>query len=213
MTSLHTALPVLGIYLAAVVSPGPNFYLLTQTTLAYSRKAGLQTALGFTCGAAIYVAAGFLGLTAFISRTTWLYIGLRLAGGGYILFIGLRILRRLSINHRTAANQADHPSPAGEKAAFTNGLVTMLTNPKAGLLMLSLFATAIDPQSPSAARWIIAAGMPLLTLTWHSGVALFFSNSGFRRAYTKFGQIINPLLGLILVIFGIQILLSTGNPP
>ncbi len=211
MSPIQNALPVLGIYLAAVVSPGPNFYLLAQTTLAHSRRAGLLTALGFSTGAAIFVAFGFLGITAVIGRTPILFTGLRLLGGAYILGIGLRIVwRRFRVSSGTESTKTTPLHPGADRA-FTTGLITMLTNPKAGLLMLSLFTSAIDPDSPAAARWIMAAGMPLLTLAWHSSVALLLSHGKFRRGYGRSGKIIEPLLGLLLIYFGFRILLTAGT--
>ena len=58
-----------GIHLLAVMSPGPNFVVISRNALAYSRRSGLFTTLGVTSGVFILLAAGFLGITALIPQS------------------------------------------------------------------------------------------------------------------------------------------------
>ena len=46
----------------AIVSPGPNFILVTNTALGQSRRAGLLTALGVATGSGLFALAGLVSL-------------------------------------------------------------------------------------------------------------------------------------------------------
>ena len=77
-------LPILAqiavIYLIAAASPGPNFFMITQLSLAGRRSLGAASALGVCTASMIWVTLAMLGLAAVLQRLEWLYSGVRIAG-------------------------------------------------------------------------------------------------------------------------------------
>jgi threonine/homoserine/homoserine lactone efflux protein len=66
---LSLILPILGIHLLALMSPGPSTILIIKNSLGNSRKAGLATALGIGIGESIHVLYSILGLGYIISQS------------------------------------------------------------------------------------------------------------------------------------------------
>ena len=100
MTSSHTVLlSVVGIWTLAVITPGPNFLLTVQTAVARSRSAALWSVLGTSCGTAIWGLSGFFGITLLFRTAPWLYGALKLLGGAYLIYLGVRLLGRRAPHH------------------------------------------------------------------------------------------------------------------
>ncbi len=54
---------------------------------------GLAAALGMGLGGVVFSALALAGLTALLSQFEWLYLALKVAGGGYLAYIAFKIWR------------------------------------------------------------------------------------------------------------------------
>src|ERR1700688_4635019 len=94
MTSM--LLPILTValaHLAAAMSPGPSFLLVARTAVGVSRRAGLAAALAMGVGASLWAAAALVGLAVIFAQFDWLYIGAKITGGVFLIWIAIRIWR------------------------------------------------------------------------------------------------------------------------
>jgi len=145
---ITTLLGLLGVLTLGLLSPGPDFLLILRNSLGPTAARGLGTAAGIALGLAVQVAAislGFAALPAPAMRA------LQLAGAAYLAYLGLRALL-------TRPSSATDPDPSHNsvirpyheivqlaRSGFTNGLVCNLTNPKAFLFFVGLFAQVLPP--------------------------------------------------------------------
>jgi len=74
-------------------SPGPSFVMVARTAASAGRSNGLNAALGMGLGALLFAAASLLGLNALFLAVPALYIGLKVVGGLYLAYLGVRIWR------------------------------------------------------------------------------------------------------------------------
>src|SRR5689334_2648501 len=81
------------IWLAAVVSPGPNFLVVSRLALARSRRLAIGATFGIALGSLIYAALTMFGLSALILRFAWLGDTLRIVGGAYLVWLGIQVWR------------------------------------------------------------------------------------------------------------------------
>lgn len=86
MEHLTSIFLVIGLFLLGVISPGPNFLIVTQQSLNNGQKAGFMTGLGVAFGDLIYAAAGLFGLATVISLVGWLFGLIKILGGIYLIF-------------------------------------------------------------------------------------------------------------------------------
>ena len=71
MDSTFLIVGVIGVL--AVMSPGPDFLIVTRNSLLYYRRVGLATALGIAAGNIWWVIASVLGISLVISGTILLF--------------------------------------------------------------------------------------------------------------------------------------------
>lgn len=200
---------VLTIFTLAIVSPGPNFILVTKTSLTDSRRAGLYTALGVATGSGLFALAGLTGLLLIISTLPHFAITLRFLGGGYLAWLGIDMLihcrRSIVTRMATSPISATRLSPA---RAYRTGLLTNLTNPKAWAFYLSLFSLVVQPGTPATAKVALNVAMFFISLGWYTIVVLLISDSRIQPGFVRLQPVIQSCLGLLLIGLAIRLLLS-----
>lgn len=211
---METFLPLLtvaSITVLAVLSPGPNFVVITKNALIHSRQAGVYTALGVVAGNAIYVTAGVLGFTALVAQSEQLLTIIRLIGAAYLVYLGATLFLSTSklAGAATQSRSVIDPQTSSprfpKRSAFRSGLFTMLTNPTAALFYLATFTTVLPPETTLSVKVMAAITILLITLVWHPVLAWFFSNRRFQMIYSKSDKWINVTFSLLLVGLAIRI--------
>ena len=192
---------LIGFSIAAPV--GPIGALCIRRTLANGRAAGLVSGLGAATADAIYGCIAGFGLTfisgLLISQQLWL----KLIGGAFLCYLGVRTLLA-----RPAA-QAASASGAGLLGAYASTFFLTLTNPTTILSFLAVFAGL---GLASAAGSYGAAG--LLVLGVFIGSALWWlllsGGVGLLRARVTPATLVwvNRVSGIVILLFGIGALAS-----
>lgn len=84
---------VITITLLAVISPGPDFAIVSRNSLMLSRRAGVLTALGIGAGVLIHVAYTLVGVGLLIQSSLWPFNTIKLIGAVYLIYLGVKMLR------------------------------------------------------------------------------------------------------------------------
>src|SRR5438874_2029674 len=90
---LSQFLTVAVIHLLAVMSPGPDFAMVTRNSLLYSRKSGIYTSLGMSLGIMVHVTYCLLGIALIVSRSIVIFSIIKYVGAAYLMYIGYKSLR------------------------------------------------------------------------------------------------------------------------
>jgi len=206
-------IPFLGILAALTVgaiSPGPSFVFVSRTSLALSRRDGLAAALGMGVGGVIFAGLALFGLQAVLAQVAWLYAGLRLAGGLYLIYLAARLWRAAAAP-LIVADRAERRLPSLMRS-FSLGVATQLSNPKAAIVYGSIFAALLPPAPPA---WIFVALPPAVMLIesgWYTIVAATFSANGPRAAYLRGKRWIDRAAGGVMGVLGLRLLVETAQP-
>lgn len=210
MEPLTLVVTAAGIHLLAVMSPGPNFVVISRNSLAYSRRSGMFTTFGVTSGVFILLGAGFLGITALIAQSETAYNAVRLVGAAYLVVLGVRSLLEARTS-RVVAPTVDQAVAGrlGGGASFRMGFVTALTNPKAAVYLLAFFTTIISTNTGLGVKVTLLFLMPSITFSWYSLMAWLFSHPVLRRRYARFERWAHLVFGLLLVMLGAGVALSS----
>ena len=201
MSYAATLVSLAAVHLAANVSPGPNLILVTQVAAAQSRAAGLRAAMGLTTGAAIWAMAAVLGL-GLLTTIGWLQGVLRLLGGAYLIYLGLRLC--------VAASPPDgaRSMPPGRWRPFRLGVATNLANPMSLVFFGGIFAALLPADSPIWLRLSAVLVIVVDALVWYVLLALAFSAPRAQRVYGRARVWIDRVLGGALAFFGLRLILS-----
>jgi threonine/homoserine/homoserine lactone efflux protein len=209
MDAVLPLLAILGALAIGVVSPGPSFVLVARTAIAASRADGLAAALGMGLGGVLFGSLALLGLTALLMHAGWLYVALKLAGGAYLVYLGVLIWRGAKDSIAVAATEAAMRRNAAR--SFWIGLATQVSNPKTAVVYASVFAALMPPAPP---LWFILALPPLLFAIeagWYAVVALAFSAGRPRAAYLRAKTLIDRVAGTVLAALGIRLLYEAAR--
>src|ERR1043165_1528940 len=93
MENLSALLGVITALTVGVVSPGPSFVMIARTAVSSSRSDGVAAAVGMGTGGVLFAVAALVGLQAFLLAVPSLYLLLKVLGGLYLAYLGLRIWR------------------------------------------------------------------------------------------------------------------------
>jgi threonine efflux protein len=200
MTYLSTFVLTGGLYLLAAASPGPNFFIISQLSLAGARHRACLVAAGITAGSTLWASSAMAGLAALLLHLSWLSLALKLAGAAYLVWYGLKLLRGAA--KKGGEVPADTQPVPTTGHAFRTGLLTSLTNPKSGVFWTSVFATTLPVDAP---LWVYAATAPMIAVisaTWHVGIALVFTAGPIQSAYRRLRRPIDAACGAVLVVLG-----------
>jgi threonine/homoserine/homoserine lactone efflux protein len=159
-----------GAALMLAISPGPGmFYVLTRS-IKGGRFEGYVSALGTAVGGLFHVVAAALGLSAILMASTVLFSVIKYLGAAYLVYLGIHTL--LSKDDLTAVESG--PRRAG-KAAFTQGIVTEILNPKTALFFLAFIPQFIALDQPVVPQFIVLGCIAVLLNTSVDFVVASFS--------------------------------------
>ncbi|GAB2529124.1 LysE family translocator [Nocardia heshunensis] len=141
MIETTAVLGVAAAELGLVLTPGPNMMYLVSRTISQGRRAGLVSLAGVAVGFGTYMVAAAVGITAVFAMVPALYLAMKVAGAGYLLYLAWKILRPGGVSPFAPIELA----PDSTRRLFTMGLVTNLLNPKIAVLYMALIPQFVVP--------------------------------------------------------------------
>ena len=202
---------IAGVMLLACISPGPDMLAVTSHAFA-RRRAGVCAAAGIATSHALWATLAVFGLGLILARLAWLYEGIRIAGGVYLLYLGARTLmglRRPAGPPQAAAAPAAAKSPSQSGMhAYRRGLLVGLTNPKAAAFFGSLFVTLLPAHAPLWVHGATIVTVAAVSVGWFTSIALLFSTGSVQRGYARLRRPVDALMGSVLVALGARLALD-----
>ena len=192
------------------VTPGQDTLYIVGRTVAQGQRAGLLSVAGIASGTVVHTLAAAFGLSAILATSAAAFTVVKLAGAGYLVYLGMKLL----LQRRPAPAAADGVSFAEGSAVsiYRAGLFTNVLNPKVALFFMAFLPQFVAPDAPSrvlpflflGAVFIFNGTLWCLVLVWTAsamsrrltrseswGVALkratgvLFLGLGFRLAVSK----------------------------
>jgi threonine/homoserine/homoserine lactone efflux protein len=195
---------LIGFSIAAPV--GPIGVLCIRRTLAEGRIYGLVSGLGAATADATYGSVAGFGLTFISTFLVDQGIWLRLIGGLFLLYLGVRTFT----SHPAVTSSSEGKRDKSLLAAYASTLGLTLTNPATILSFAIVFAGLglATGSSDYADATLLVVGVFLGSASWwlllSGGVSLLRS----RFTYTGLWWV-NRVSGIIITGFGIIALIST----
>ena len=136
---------ILGVHLLALMSPGPDFFVVMQTAVSRTRKEALLCSLGVAIGMAFWAGLSLLGMHLLFEKYIWLQKVLIVLGGSYLIWMGFQLLKTSGsgVSDHELRDQSSLNHSSGQKA-FVRGLLTNLSNAKAIIYFSSVFSMMIS---------------------------------------------------------------------
>ncbi|MCB1390865.1 MAG: LysE family translocator [Rhodobacteraceae bacterium] len=199
MSLLPNFLTLAGMHLLMAMLPGPNTVVVSWLSATRSRRAGLLAVGGVVAATLVWIALALFGVGALLNEAGVLYRALRLAGAGYLLWIGFRMIRAGGKPPGAARPAFSHRNP------FATGLMTTLSNPKSAVFWTSVFLVAVPPQAPAWFYAAIPGWIGVQTGLWYGAVALVFSTGFARQRYLRVAGHLDRLAGGVMILLGLRL--------
>ncbi|AHB06579.1 MULTISPECIES: LysE family translocator [Pandoraea] len=210
MSASAAVLAILAALWLGAMIPGPSFVLVARNAIGQSRGDGLATALGMGAGGLVFGGVALAGLYTLLQAVEWLYIGLKIAGGVYLIYVASKIWR--DAGRPVTVHDAHSGLVRSGRKSFLMGLTTQLSNPKTAIWYGSIFA-ALLPQHPPLWCYIVLPPMVFaVECGWYTIVALCFSSEGPRGLYLRAKTWIDRIAAGAISLLGLRLILNASKP-
>jgi threonine/homoserine/homoserine lactone efflux protein len=189
-----------------VITPGVDMALVTKNALLHGRVAGQAAALGINVGIFFWTIAAALGLAAVIAASAAAFTAIKLAGALYLLYLGMRALLA---SRRAAAGSSAAARAVSTGAAFRQGVVSNLLNPKIAVFFTSLLPQFVDAGHANVRELLLLGAlfnaMGVVWLLIYAAVAAR-GRDLLRRPRAK--RALDRLSGIALIALGARLALE-----
>lgn len=199
-----------GLFLCAGIllnlTPGPDTVYILGRSIAHGRRVGIASALGIGIGSIFHTCAAAFGLSALLATSAWALTGVKLAGAGYLIFLGLRAL-----HHKQELQLPGNLKRTSPVAALKQGILTNVLNPKVALFFLAFLPQFIDAATPSKVIAFLVLGLTFVTTgtIWCLVLAWFAAtiSARLRRNLTVTAWL-NRLVGSLFIVLGLRLAIA-----
>ncbi|MFZ0216134.1 MAG: LysE family translocator [Candidatus Dormiibacterota bacterium] len=196
-----------------VIAPGPDMALVSRNALRGGVRLVAPTVLGVGTGTLGWSAASALGLATLLDRAAVLFSVLRLLGAAYLCLLGVLALRsalRRRTDERSSPRPAEWAGPVPRRrAAYVQGLVNNLLNPKAGVIFLTLFPQFLRPGDGPSRIVVMVAVFEGLLVGWLLVYGRTLAGLGASRAGRRLQRGLEAMAGVVLCGLGIRVAWET----
>ena len=196
---------LVALWLGAMI-PGPSFVLVARNAIGLSRSDGLATALGMGAGGIFFGGIALAGLYTLLQAVEWLYIGLKIAGGAYLIFVASNIWRGADRPITVDAMLSKRSGSA--RKSFWMGLTTQLSNPKTAIWYGSIFAALLPQHPPLWCYFVLPPLVFLVECGWYTIVALCFSSQGPREMYFRAKKWVDRIAAGAISVLGLRLIFT-----
>lgn len=217
-------LALLGLWIAGIVAPGPDVLVILRNASLGSRAAGVLTAVGVMTGNLVWITLSLTGVTVLIGRADPAQRIIQVAGALFLGWLGVNGIRAglagRAVPGRvpTATGGGPGTAPGEPQAApgrtvtpgrgFVLGLVTNLSNAKAIVFFVALFANVV----PAGALWwetaLVFVLLVAVGLAWFTVVAWVGSVRRLAAGFRRHGAAVELAAGVLFLVLALGLLLS-----
>lgn len=194
---------VAGLTVLIMISPGPDFALVARNTVIGGKSAGGWTSAGILTGNLVHLTYCLLGVGWLIANSIVAFTILKLAGGAYLIYLGVQGLRAEPIS----PEDIEVTVSQGRKW-WVQGLLNNLLNPKGPLFYLGVLAVFVQPDSSVLYLILLVCTTIGVSAAFWVLFVYVLQISGVRRRLHAAGTWVSRLLGAVLIALGIRLWLS-----
>lgn len=189
-------------HFVALLSPGPDFFLLTGYAIRYRLRGTVGLCIGIAAGNAVYIVLAIAGWSA-LRHTAHLFSVIELLGAGYLIWIGSHLVRSrpgpLSLKATTIA------APSLTKQLML-GLGSALLNPKNALFYLALMTSLSGASATLLQQSVSGVWMVTVVLVWDLLLVSLIGLPKIQRRLAGGVWLIERVAGAVLLAFALWII-------
>ena len=198
---MNEFITVIVLHLFAVMSPGPDYVLITRQSIRYGRRVALWSSGGIGVGILFHSFLAVTGILFLIASNESYLLFLKSICSVYLLYLGITSIINTSDFNKNRGEDNKWSNANG----FVAGMLTNITNVKALLFFITLFGVVLNGQTQGNLMFY-GLYMAFATFIWFSLLSYIFTSDAFKAQFLTFFKFFEKFLGLILVIIAIQLI-------
>ena len=197
-------LPLALVCALGAMSPGPSLAVVARHALRGGAGDGIVCAMAHGVGILLWALLMANGLGVLITeQPTWFY-AVQLAGAGFLLYLGIRVLLSQS-----SVVIPDEALPVSSKrCAGIEGFVIALSNPKIALFFAALFSQFIEPDATAFEKTLIASTAAGIDTLWYALVSMLLAQTAVLARLQRHATLLNRLFGGILIVLAASVVMT-----
>lgn len=191
-------------HFVALLSPGPDFFLIVQASLRLPRIYGVAIALGIAVANGIYVFVTIVWLEL-LRDYVMITEGLKYFGAVYLLFIGTSLLcsAKENIENKT---EGSFSAKKSLRFQFGIGFLSGILNPKNMVFYLSIFSLMIAESTGTSIRVLYGLWMFVVVFLWDVFLVYLLSYQSLQKCLRRKLFYVEKFSGTILISFGVSLI-------
>jgi threonine/homoserine/homoserine lactone efflux protein len=191
-----------------IVIPGPSVLFVVGRALACGRRVAVLTVAGNALGEYAQVIAVAFGVGALAEQSVAAFTTLKLAGGAYLIYLGVRTFRE---RKSLAAAIATPVAPRSDRRAFLEGATVGVTNPKTVVFLAAILPQFVNRTAGHIPVQILVLGAVFAAVAVVSDTIWAVAAGGFRTWFSRSPrrlELVGGAGGVAIVAVGAGLLLS-----
>ena len=194
------------------ITPGPDMLYIAGRTASQGFRSGLAAVMGINAGCLVHTAAGAIGFSAILMASAEAFFVVKLVGAGYLVYVGFSLLREKARSRMEISSTLPQKTV---RAAFWQGFLTNVLNPKVALFFLAFLPQFISADSATkpAAFFVLGVIFIFNSLFITIGFAAIVAQIQ-RRTHAKFPNTphialwLNRSCGALFIAIGVKLALT-----
>ncbi|HUJ33798.1 MAG TPA: LysE family translocator [Solirubrobacteraceae bacterium] len=191
-----------------IVIPGPSVLFVVGRALASGRRVAVLTVVGNALGEYLQVIAVAVGVGALAEQSVAAFTVLKLVGGGYLVYLGVRTFReRKSLAAAIAAPVAGR----SDRRSFVEGFTVGATNPKTVVFLAAILPQFVTRAAGAVPAQILVLGLVFAVIAIISDTIWALAAGGFRAWFSRSPrrlELVGGAGGLAIVAVGAGLIVS-----
>jgi threonine/homoserine/homoserine lactone efflux protein len=197
----------------ALLSPGPDFFLIARTSVRAGWRHAANVCLGIATANGVFIIAAFSGITLFRPDSISFMV-IQLAGCIYLLYVGLLFVRFAGTNSvedyedKTPGSSTQSLGAWRHCREFGMGFLSGILNPKNALFYVSLATLVSSSYTVFGLKVAYGVWMFSIVLLWDLLVAFFVCNRLVIRYFSQILPWLERVSGVILIGLALSVIIA-----
>jgi threonine/homoserine/homoserine lactone efflux protein len=159
-----------------LVIPGPTILTVISYSMAHGRRANVPVVAAVALGDSTALLVSLFGLGALLAASAFWFTVIKLAGGLYLLYLGIKLLRSgVSIGLATAPR-----TPGSRWKLFANTYLVTALNPKGIVFFVAFLPQFVDPDGDVTRQLCVLAFTFVVMATLNASLYAVFAATARR---------------------------------
>lgn len=189
-----------------IVIPGPSVLFVVGRALAQGRRAALTTVVGNTVGGYLLIVAVAFGIGSVVERSVLVFTLLKLAGAGYLVYLGVKAWRGRGALGAAFSGGAEERTDS--RRTFREGLLVGVSNPKTMVFFAAVLPQFVDRDQGGVVVQMLVLGLVFsviaVTFDMMWGLLAAGARSWFARSPRRL-SLVGGVGGLTMIGLGVGV--------